>query len=376
MTERLQTSEEINIHERGGLTPEIWQRLLSILPESSKEAAYAKAVITGDLNDVHFTHRQYLGRRHWQNISNLVKESPEAFNNPRLATQIGLYADIEKGMVTTFDDVLDIIERESKYYWIDRGKLRWGNNTGAWRYHYIEAVGSWGNPRDEYDTTDYAIYEDRVRDIEEGHYLAPHLIRASWLLREEDCKDPIHTSPEDLALLTRTLAVERHDELVERLTNKNWYKNPAGHIGNWQLGWRNISGLAERLELKHTVVKANAKVSPPELVALFQSKADLKDVELVAKVLSGIYEAHYGYRPFVVLTVRRLKGLFHRQERLFTCTTKEDLPGALRPISDYRFSIYEQISDHEILLEGSQDLREPLATEEKWPVEKLIPKGA
>lgn len=71
-----QAPEQVNLHERGGLTPEYWQEVISRVARNKGEipekvVAYGRKVLSGEFPDSGFHHREFLGRKHWEIIKGL-----------------------------------------------------------------------------------------------------------------------------------------------------------------------------------------------------------------------------------------------------------------------------------------------------------------
>jgi len=108
MTERPQAPEQINIHERGGLSKKQWENLIQHSPSDSKITSYAQAVISGRIEDTEYTHRQYLGARHWNKVKDL--ETPP---------DVKLYAAFEKYTSYSLDDHIASLSSEG-WSWLKR----------------------------------------------------------------------------------------------------------------------------------------------------------------------------------------------------------------------------------------------------------------
>ena len=91
-----QPLEQESIHERGGLTPEYWERILSAVSivdkyweKDAKEIrAYASSVISGDIQDINFVHREHLGSRHWDLIKRTVLKNQFDFDEFSLSSRL------------------------------------------------------------------------------------------------------------------------------------------------------------------------------------------------------------------------------------------------------------------------------------------------
>lgn len=145
-----QTSEQVNLHERGGLTPEHWQFLSKIKFKDNKINRFASALNRGVINGDIETHRQYLGQRHWREISNtaeiklnsalyiLVRKIwPDDYVTTR---QVKGFASREANSYLTLDDFIlsrrlnlriNIPDKESQW-------LMWNEKSSQW-HHYREA---------------------------------------------------------------------------------------------------------------------------------------------------------------------------------------------------------------------------------------------
>lgn len=80
-----QTSERVNLDERGGLTPAHWQHVINRIgwrkgEISAKIVNYGQKVISGEFPDAGYHHGRFLGQRHWKEIANLQTKNREMRN--------------------------------------------------------------------------------------------------------------------------------------------------------------------------------------------------------------------------------------------------------------------------------------------------------
>ena len=244
-----QTSEEINLHERGGLTPAHWQEVIRMIgkrsldagyekslyerfkrsikdeytnphnPIPSKIIAYANKVISGEFPDTGFHHRQYLGRRHWKGISSLdttdIVKEPRRFPPwPKVSQVTNQEAHVAKlfamsEMSTTFT--------LNDYTYVLITKLM----TTDLPQFYITKDGEYMDSHDKifWSRDSWMIsysYDDRDPDPPVRPGIADEAsLSYIWLMNSQEAEgDMVHLSPEELS--NRLIALgKKEPELVQ-----------------------------------------------------------------------------------------------------------------------------------------------------------------
>ena len=253
------TLEQVNLYERGGLTPAHWQEVIKLIrktgepcdemdvmirygrrlitgkpiveepqdEQSKKVVAYARKVISGEYSDHDFHHRQYLGCRIWNFIS--VLAARDRTKRPRillpwprteqtdnqLVEEIDQYATAEQKGIFNLDDYFDVYLVRQGIVTLNYGQehLRW--SIGVWKL--FENVSEEG---------EYPYYEERG-NADEGSLLN------KWLLTKSEVIDPIHTSPEELYQIVRDeVPVEVLKERLRQHLDSQQRKIQL--IGNWE----------------------------------------------------------------------------------------------------------------------------------------------
>lgn len=251
-----QSPETTNIHEKGGLAREHWQRVISRIGQpkafyttpsadiSGRISSYAHGVESGELTDTEFNHRRFLGRRHWEEIRRL-HVGPDA----------ELYSILEQTRTFTLNDYLDGAETSFPTQpvpkapddrpWENRLVLTWSPSEG-WYYDL---------------PTRYPVDEDSIR--------------SHWLLDKDDVPDPLRNPPDELKAKLIERARLTPELILHRLNVK--LAEGRGRFNSFD-PWKWIS--MNRMDFPSYI---------------------LGDQE-IGQYIQKAYEYHFGIKPFVVFT--------------------------------------------------------------------------
>src|SRR3989344_1896676 len=249
MPEReLQTSETVNIHERGGLTPAQWVEVLNRIGKPKDEIRakildYGTKVISEEFADTGLHYRRFLGRRHWFEIEHLVKfdkmKTPRKFPpwpkidwiEDRLPLEIRQFARSETMATYTLNDFLHELQRNLRYgrirvgyfgspVWVDCGTsieedgyLFWDKRSQVWeiknvvRIAHRQYTGEFGNPP--------AVSEEKSLVLADKN----HILKI-FLLDAKQAPNPNQMSPQDLAIRLVDAARINPEKIRNRLKSR------------------------------------------------------------------------------------------------------------------------------------------------------------
>lgn len=249
MPEReLQTSEQVNLHERGGLTPAHWQEVIKRIRDSrdaiaQKVMTYAQKVISGEFPDSGFHHRSFLGRRHWRVLSQIkTKDKLEThgkiafleipflirteFVDNQLASEITKYADLEKNLHYTLDDYFNS-EPFGKYMF-DRLNRIWHS-----LYSYEEVVPATPGGNLPATSSDWSRYDEHTETFTGSLKLInENPILNLFLLTKDEVQDPLHTPPQELEQILRGISVEILNGRLRAYLNRQAEQYQL--VGGWE----------------------------------------------------------------------------------------------------------------------------------------------
>ena len=214
-----QTSERVNIHERGGLTPEHWQEIMKRIgwrkgEIGAKIVNYGQMVVSGEFPQGNYHHCMYLGRRHWVLISKkteiknttVTKLLPRTNRNNiriQLANEAYDFATSEIRRTYTLNDYIQRLGARISTVW---GMIEWSNADKVWEA-YINL------------SRNQAIRQLLLGRYREGP-VSPKLLLGEWLLSENECSDPQHTEPGILLEKLLLVAAQNPREIQNRLKNR------------------------------------------------------------------------------------------------------------------------------------------------------------
>jgi hypothetical protein len=215
----------MELFEYGGLKPEHWTAVRQAASRSSDKSdiviridRYATAVLHGEVPSAGNVHREYLGRRHWNEIQSLLPDDLWLVAAKAFAAR-------EAEQFFSFDDYFDrlapLVSTDRVFFASTVGSnMRWAG--WSWRlYHTWETETVQENPYpsacspedmnvayldpDSY-SEDVVTWETRTEDVTDRYRdsLAADLY-SIWLLTPDEVANPLRTSPADLVALARTV---------------------------------------------------------------------------------------------------------------------------------------------------------------------------
>lgn len=255
MSERKpQTSEQVNIHERGSLTPAHWQEVIKRLPpwrnfagatglSETKLYVYAWNVIEGEFAGTQDHHQEYLGSRHWSNVLAIFEQvevrTPRKigiFTLPLLtevdllaterAKEVKNYASLEKNARYTLNDYVFGLHLGvlCPYNWWDYYEPHIYSTDAYYIDEYSDSRLTSGRPSEIWLKSN----KERIDDENE-------LLRI-WLLTKEEVKnlkDPLRTSPQALEIILRDrIPVEVLNQRLRAVLDELGMKFQS--VGGWE----------------------------------------------------------------------------------------------------------------------------------------------
>ena len=254
-----QTSEKVNLYERGGLTPAHWQKVIKRVckPDyrrfgkpgydetTAKIVAYATKVISGEFPDSGFHHGRFLGQRHWIVLSGIkTKDKLDThrkiafidipfliktdFVENQLAEEIREYADLEKGFKYTLDDYLYVNTPAAHQYMYDRLNKIWCSID----YEEIVVPATPGGylPATSSDWSRYDEHTETVKRVSKLTNANP--ILNLYLLTQDEVDDPLHTSPEEFESILRGVPVGILNERLKGCLGEEAQNHQS--VGGWE----------------------------------------------------------------------------------------------------------------------------------------------
>ena len=265
------------LHEQGGITPDHWQEVLRTLPNGdTKIAQYAQAVIAGRIDDRGYTHREYLGERHWKEIRTL---NTSKVPSSRLNLEIAAYSLLEEMVGLTLDDHYYYQRARDKFlYKVNNEKsLKWMGGKGAWRDYYRQ-IG-----QEETDKT--GIFKGKIK----------RLLLYEWLLAEGEVEDPLHKSPEELHRFAREKVTEH--TLKERLRD---YQGERGLSYNRLFSYL-PNYYHDLVRTGDTATRIWEQLYDPNSPRLIKPYWEFTPSEIAAEKLWEDFSHHFGYHPFIAV---------------------------------------------------------------------------
>lgn len=240
---RLQTQEVADLHEQGGLTLSHWQEVVERIGEPKNKTEqkliyYAQKVISGDFPDSGSYHREYLGRRHWQRLSFI--NTKDKIKTPRkvppwpkisyivnpIVEEIKSYAEAETKAVYSLDDYFNS-EPFGKYMF-DRLNRIWCS-----LYSYEEVVPATPGGYLPATSSDWSRYDEHTETFTGSLKLIDeNPILNLFLLTKDEVQDPLHTPPQELEQILRSISAEILNGRLRAYLNKQAEQYQL--VGGWE----------------------------------------------------------------------------------------------------------------------------------------------
>src|SRR3989344_2332420 len=234
------------LHERGGLTLAHWEVLAKITPKASKVREFAKAVLDGRIDPSNFSHREYLGRRHWRIVNTNILDATEGFNkiigiafnrrNYQLTKEVKNYVVSEDGTYISLNDIIKPIEKVAVSDHIDPHEyLKWDGFSRSWQH--ITIVEEWELPPDNRDILGDTNFQsmptiktsERVQQIKSAH--VERILSRFVLLTEDVQTNAVKLSPQELLNIAQTNV--QPEKLQERIRERGVVPDTT-QIGGWE----------------------------------------------------------------------------------------------------------------------------------------------
>jgi|SRR3989344_1912011 len=202
----------LKLQEQAELTRQHWAILARVTTKKSKVREFANAVLDGRIDSSNFSHREYLGSRHWVEVVKSLKPFKKGLNHflirklnsakYQLIQELDVFVDKEKSLSYTLDDYIARLGSNINAVW---GTLKWSKMDKVWET-YFQFARTTGSGRVKY------------RWYREGP-TPPDVLLNSWLLSENECLDPTHTEPRILLEKLLLVAAQNPREVQIRLKN-------------------------------------------------------------------------------------------------------------------------------------------------------------
>ena len=210
-----QSSEGLKLQEQGGLTTQHWAILARVTPKKSKAREFANAVLDGRIDSSNFSHREYLGSRHWIEVMKRLKPFKKGVSHflvrkliptkYQLIQELEVFADKERSLSYTLNDyIYDDLGKSMRRDYIE---IAWNNYSKVWEtfIHFTEKFKIIGK-----------IYREGPTDKND--------LFSSWLLSDDECSDIQHTSPDNLNKILLEQARQNPDLIQNRFKNNHGWR--------------------------------------------------------------------------------------------------------------------------------------------------------
>src|SRR3989344_4360201 len=130
----------LKLQEQAELTRQHWAILARVTTKKSKVREFANAVLDGRIDSSNFSHREYLGSRHWVEVVKSLKPFKKGVNHflvsrlipakYQLVQELDVFTNKERSLSYTLNDyIFDDLGKSMRRDYIE---IAWDNYSKVW----------------------------------------------------------------------------------------------------------------------------------------------------------------------------------------------------------------------------------------------------